>query len=86
VEPALGPVAQAISLQGIDWVIWGGESGKGWRSADHQWARDLLAACRAQGTAFFFKQSSGPRSGMGATLDGREYKEFPTPRTHARLS
>jgi protein gp37 len=86
VEPALGPVAHAISLQGIDWVIWGGESGKGWRPADLQWARDLLAACRAQGTAFFFKQSSGPRSGMGAALDGREFKEFPTPRTHVRPS
>ena len=83
VEPALGPVAQALNLQGIDWCIWGGEAGPGFRPADHQWARDLRAACRASGTAFFLKQSSGPLNGKGDRLDGVEIKEFPTPRTVA---
>ena len=81
VEPALGPVADSIPLKGIDWVIWGGESGRNFRPADHQWARDLLQACRVNEVAFFFKQSSGYRSGMGTTLDGKEYKEFPKPRS-----
>jgi len=84
IEPALGPVHHAIDLDGIDWVLWGGESGKGWRPADHQWARDLLAKCRANETAFFFKQSAGPRSGMGDWLDGVEIKEFPIPRVPTR--
>lgn len=83
VEPALGPVAHALNLDGIDWVLWGGETGPGFRAADHQWARDLLAACRASGISFFMKQSSGPRSGKGDKLDGVEIKEFPTPRTLA---
>lgn len=84
VEPALGPVAEALTsrIEGIDWVIWGGESGPGWRPADHQWARDLRTLCRDTGTAFFFKQSAGVRSGMGTKLDGVEIKEFPISRTH----
>ena len=76
-------MAHALNLQGIDWVIWGGEAGPGFRPADHQWARDLRAACRASGTAFFLKQSSGPLNGKGDRLDGVEVKEFPTPRTVA---
>ncbi len=83
VEHALGCVAHALNLEGIDWCIWGGEAGPGFRPADHQWARDLLAACRANGTAFFMKQSSGPVNGRGDRLDGVEIKEFPTPRTVA---
>jgi protein gp37 len=83
VEPALGPVADAVKLAGIDWCIWGGESGPGYRPADPQWARDLLAACRRSGVAFFYKQSSGARSGMHATLGGLEIKEFPQPRVPA---
>lgn len=83
VEPALGPVAHALSLHGIDWCVWGGEAGPGFRAADPQWARDLLAACRVSGTAFFYKQSSGPVSGKADRLDGIEIKEFPAPRTAA---
>ena len=88
VEPALGPVAEALTgrMAGIDWVIWGGESGPGFRPADHQWARDLHALCRETSTAFFFKQSAGARAGTGKMLDGREIKEFPVPRTHAVVS
>jgi protein gp37 len=80
VEPALSPIAGALDLTGIDWCIYGGESGPGYRPDDPQWARDLLAACRRSGTAFFYKQSSGARSGMNPTLDGVEWKEFPVPR------
>lgn len=48
-----------------------------------KWARDSLAACRVSGTAFFYKQSSGPVSGKADRLDGIEIKEFPAPRTAA---
>jgi len=62
----------------IDWVIVGGESGSGYRPMDLDWARSLRDQCQASGTAYFFKQGSGPRPGMNATLDAVEYHEFPT--------
>jgi len=82
-EPALGPLAGAIDLGGIDWVIYGGESGPGHRDEDKQWARDMREACRKQGTAFFHKQSSGWRTEMGIELDGEVVREWPTPRSNS---
>lgn len=75
-EPAIGPLAP-IDLSGIDWVIYGGESGPGYRPEDKQWARDMLSECRAQNVAFFHKQSAGPRTEMGIELDGKIVREFP---------
>jgi protein gp37 len=40
----------------IDWVIAGGESGKGARPMDPAWARSLRNQCAASNTAYFFKQ------------------------------
>lgn len=76
-EPALGPLAGALNLDGIGWIIYGGESGPGYRPHDPQWARDMLAACRARGIPFFYKQSAAPRTEMGITLDGRTIREWP---------
>ena len=42
---------------GIDWVIVGGESGKGARPFDLSWARHLREQCAAAGVAYFFKQA-----------------------------
>jgi protein gp37 len=56
---------------------WRGESGPGFRPMEHAWARDIRDQCLAAGVAFFFKQSSAPRTEMGTTLDGREWKEYP---------
>lgn len=78
-EPAIGPLAP-VDLSGIDWLIYGGESGPGRRPEDKQWARDVLALCRAGGQAFFHKQSAGHRTETGIELDGRIIREFPTPR------
>ena len=78
-EPALGPMVK-LSLDGIDWVIYGGESGPGFRKDDVRWARDLRERCRESGVAFFYKQASGRSPGTDALLDGKEAKEFPTPR------
>ena len=77
-EPALGPLADTLDLTGIHWLIYGGESGPGYRPEDKQWARDILASCRASGTAFFHKQSAGPRTEMGIELDGQIVREFPS--------
>lgn len=78
-EPALGPLTD-IDLTGIDWLIYGGESGPGYRKEDKQWARDIEAKCIKSGTAFFHKQSSAPRTEMGIELDGRIVRNYPTPR------
>lgn len=76
-EPAIGPIADVINLDGISWLIYGGESGKGYRPMDIQWARDIRAKCDAEGVAFFFKQSAAPRTEMGIHLDGEIVRNFP---------
>jgi protein gp37 len=77
VEPLLGPLG-GINLEGIDWVIVGGESGPGARTMHPDWADDVRHQCERQGVAFFFKQWGGlrPKSG-GRLLGGREWNEIP---------
>lgn len=75
-EPALGPLDK-LDLTGLQWVIFGGESGPGYRPMDVQWARDMHARCRAAGVAFFFKQSAAARTEMGIELDGAIVREYP---------
>jgi protein gp37 len=43
-------------IQGIDWVIVGGESGRGARPMAGDWARNIGDQCAASGVAFLFKQ------------------------------
>lgn len=87
-EPLLEDLADGLNLVGIHQVIVGGESGPGYRPMKHEWARRILARCRAAGVAFFFKQSAGPRSETGTRLDGHEYREYPLglPATRATRS
>lgn len=40
----------------LDWIIVGGESGRGARPMHPEWVRSLHDQCDAAGTAFFFKQ------------------------------
>jgi protein gp37 len=54
-EPLLGPIP-APRLDGIDWLITGGESGPRARPLDIGWVRELIAAARHAGTAVFVKQ------------------------------
>lgn len=54
-EPLLGPLP-SLSLDGIDWLIVGGESGHGARPMDLAWVRELLAETDVSGTAPFVKQ------------------------------
>ncbi|MGW5411741.1 DUF5131 family protein [Actinomadura geliboluensis] len=76
-EPLLAPL-NGLDLRGIDWVIAGGESGKGARQMDPEWVRDLRDQCISAGVAFFFKQWGGirPKSG-GRLLDGRTWDQMP---------
>jgi protein gp37 len=77
VEPLLGPVT--LDLDGIHWVIVGGESGPHARPMDRAWARSVRDQCRSAGVAFFFKQWGGrtPKAG-GRLLDGRTWDQFPS--------
>jgi protein gp37 len=78
IEPLIGRVGP-INLDGIDWVILGGESGPRARHMDPVWVREIRDQCQAAGIAFFFKQWGGlrPKSG-GRVLDGEEWNQFPS--------
>lgn len=68
----------ALSLDGIGWVIVGGESGPGARPMDAAWVRDFRDQCVRAGVPFFFKQWGGVRkSTTGRLLDGRTWDELP---------
>jgi protein gp37 len=76
-EPLLGPI-EALDLQGIDWVVVGGESGSGARPLHIDWVRSVRDQCVAAGVPFWFKQWGGlRRRETGRTLDGREWTERP---------
>ena len=77
VEPLLGPIPR-LPLQGIHWVIVGGESGPGARNVDPGWVRKIRDRCIAQSVPFFFKQWGGTRKKQtGRELDGRTWDEMP---------
>ena len=76
-EPLLAPLPK-LPLDGIDWVIVGGESGPHARPMSPQWVDDIRRQCRASKTAFFFKQWGGVRKDLtGRLLHGRTYDEMP---------
>jgi len=56
-EPLLGPLnLTPADLEGIHWVIVGGESGAGARTCDPRWINQIRQACRESNIAYFFKQ------------------------------
>ncbi len=56
----------------LDWVIVGGESGRGARPMHPDWARSIRDQCAAAGVPFFFKQWGewAPGDAFGVTKDG----------------
>ncbi len=77
VEPLLGELGH-LPLDGIDWVIVGGESGPRARAMKPEWVRSIRQQCEMAGVAFYFKQWGGTRKHRnGRELDGREYSEMP---------
>ena len=77
IEPLLGPIGK-LNLDGISWVIVGGESGPGARPMNPTWAIDIRNQCTKAKTSFFFKQWGGrtPKAG-GRLLEGKEWNQFP---------
>jgi len=77
IEPMLGPLP-SLNLDGIHWVIVGGESGPGARPMNPEWVRDIRNRCQAAEVPFFFKQWGGAnKKAAGHQLDGREWRERP---------
>ncbi|MFN8062763.1 MAG: phage Gp37/Gp68 family protein [Vicinamibacterales bacterium] len=77
IEPLLEDVG-TLNLDGISWVIVGGESGPGARPISPSWVRSIRDQCKAAGVPFFFKQWGGVRkSKTGRRLDGRFHSQFP---------
>jgi protein gp37 len=82
-EPLLGPLT-GLNLDGIHWVIAGGESGPNYRLIDVNWVREIRDSCQDARVAFFFKQWGGrtPKA-MGRLLDGKTWSEMPRTRVLA---
>jgi protein gp37 len=77
-EPLLGPLP-VLNLDGIGWVIVGGESGPGCRPIASEWVRDIRDQCERANTPFFFKQWGGvQKKRTGRILDGKTYDCIPT--------
>ena len=69
-----------LPLEGIHWVIVGGESGPGARKMNPAWVKSIHHQCHLAAVPFFFKQWGGVRKDMtGRVLDGRTYDEMPRP-------
>jgi protein gp37 len=77
IEPLLEDLGK-INLEGIDWVIVGGESGLRARPMEKSWVLSIREQCRAADVPFFFKQWGGVRKAeTGRNLDGQTYDEMP---------
>jgi protein gp37 len=78
-EPLLEPLPR-LQLEGISWVIVGGESGLQHRLIEAEWVRAIRDQCVRKGVAFFFKQWGGRTAKAGGRrLDGREWNQMPLP-------
>lgn len=77
IEPMIGPVSGLV-LDGIDWVIVGGESGHQARTIEKEWAISVRDNCTSSDVPFFFKQWGGPnKKKTGKILDGKVWNQFP---------
>ena len=85
VEPLLEDLGE-LPLEGIRWVIVGGESGPGARPMNEAWVLSIREQCEAASVPFFFKQWGGVRKKTtGRTLLGRTHDGFPKRLQHPTL-
>jgi len=76
-EPLISPLPN-LNLEGIDWVIVGGESGKTPRPMKKEWVMEIMEQCKNKDVPFFFKQWGGTnKKKTGNLLNGRNYLEMP---------
>ena len=78
IEPLLEDLGE-MNLEGIHWVIVGGESGHGARPMNPSWVESLRDQCHTAGIPFFFKQWGGvQKKKAGRALNGLTYDEQPS--------
>ena len=83
-EPLIADVGH-LPLDGIHWVIVGGESGPGARPMKKEWVLSIYHQCRMANVPFFFKQWGGTRKHLnGRKLNGHIYSELPSSLNLAR--
>ncbi len=83
-EPLLSDLG-TINLDGIHWVIVGGESGPRARPMKKEWVLSIKRQCEDQGVKFFFKQwgtwgedgIKRSKKANGSLLDGQQYVQMP---------
>lgn len=77
-EPLLGPI-DILDLNGVDWVIVGGESGPHARPMKEEWAVSIRDKCLAGGVPYFFKQWGGwNKKARGRMLMGHIWNQMPS--------
>ena len=77
VEPLLGNIPN-MNLEGIDWVIVGGESGPGARALEENWVKSVYISCVNFKVPFFFKQWGGTnKKKTGRLFMGKTWDEMP---------
>jgi protein gp37 len=77
IEPLLEDLG-TVPLQGISWVIVGGESGPGARPMKSEWVYSIRQQCEDARVPFFFKQWGGVRkAAAGRMLQGRTHDDLP---------
>lgn len=77
IEPMITEINN-LSLEGIDWVIVGGESGPGARPIEEKWVTLIRDNCIKNSIPFFFKQWGGTnKKANGSLLEGKHWKELP---------
>lgn len=85
IEPLLGPLGK-LNLQGIDWVIVGGESGPHSRPMQEEWVEEIKRQCIEKAVPFFFKQWGGVnKKKTGRTLKGKIWTQMPDITTQRSL-
>lgn len=75
-EPLLSDM-QNLPLEGIDWVIVGGEHASEFRYMDEDWVRHIRDQVKAKNIPFFYKQTAGVKPVEKPFLDGRQWLEMP---------
>jgi protein gp37 len=84
IEPLLEDLGP-LNLEGIDWVIVGGESGHHARPMKEEWVLNIKQQCQESKTPFFFKQwgtwgadsIKRNKKKNGRKLKGKFWEEYP---------
>lgn len=77
IEPLIGSITD-LNLNGIHWVIVGGESGPYSRPMQKEWVVKIRDSCKKNNVKFFFKQWGGTnKKKAGRVLEGVFWNEMP---------